>query len=467
MRKFGFLAVALLLVGIIAGGVSASNDYKEVQENEYWVSWDGSANVTLKTIFYSPEEMLNQTKESILKIGLENATQLFISQEQQALSQLGLTLENPTAEILGYNTTGPLVTVINGTIPNFARYYSYDSAWEISLDALRIVDLSRIDPTAVNGSMYLENYFTVHLPPGAKIENVTRGFKVESNGSYIQLDVNVTGDTVTAHSIVYLKKGVTKDDLKVLYARLEPVIIKYKGKAGVENYTTWEMRIYNNITVEGDKTILDTVEEYVKPEAYINYIKVQFAYRGLQQAEQSLYQRYAQMFQSKGINVISGNVSILNVNSTGPLVVKYHWVLQGFVSKVNDTYIYDYDPKLELGNMSFPYRLNAAINETKVTRIKLPEGYEFVSLPKSIEVKTTAGSVVMKVTKLNDHEVLIESNVYIRYGVPADAYKALMAQVPDNVEFKYVVKAEEGNGICGPALIVGLAVLPLLLRKRR
>ncbi|WP_297072586.1 CGP-CTERM sorting domain-containing protein [Thermococcus sp.] len=467
MRKFGFLIVALLLLGVVAGSVSASNDYKEVQKNEYWVSWDGSARVTLKTIFYSPEEMLNQTKQSILKMGLENATKLFITQESQVLSQLGLSLENATAEILGYNTTGPLVTVINGTIPNFARYYSYDNSWEISLDALRIVDLSRIDPTAVNGSMYLENYFTVHLPEGAKVENVTKGFRVESNGSYIQLDVNATGDTIMVHSIIYLKKGITKDDLSVLYSKLEPVMITYTGKRGVENYTTWEMKIYNNITVQGDKTILDTTEEYIKPEEYINYIKVQFAYQGLQQAEQSLYQKYAQTFESKGIKVLSGNVSILNVNSTGPLVVKYHWVLQGFVSKVNDTYVYNYDPRLELGNMDFPYRLNAAINETKVTRITLPEGYKFVEVPKSIDVKTKAGNVVMKVTKVNDREVLIESNVYLRYGIPAEAYKELMAKVPDNVEFKYVVKAEEGNGICGPALLVGLALLPLLLLRRR
>ena len=466
MRKSGFFVLALLLLGILAEGVLASSDDKEVQENEYWVQWDGSANVTLKTIFYGPEDMLNKTKESILQMGLENATRIFVSQEQQKLAQLGLSLENATAEIFGYNTTGPLITIVRGRIPNFARYYSYDNSWEIALDALRATDLSRIDPTAVNGSMYLENYFTVHLPPGARVENVTRGFETESNGSYVKLEVKTEGDTVKVHSVIYLKRGVTRDDLRVLYAKLEPVMIKYSGRAGVENYTVWEMRIYNNITIEGEKTILDTVEEYVRPEEYINYIKVQFLYQGIQRTEQMLYQKYAQAFQSRGIKVISGNVSVLNLNSTGPLIVKYHWVLQGFVSRVNDTYVYTYDPKLELGNMSFPYRLNAAINETKVTRIKLPEGYAFVSLPDDIEVKTKAGSVVMKVKKLSDREVLIESNVYIRYGVPADAYRALMAQVPDNVEFRYVVKAEEGKGICGPVLMVGLALLPLIWRRR-
>ncbi|AIU70646.1 hypothetical protein TEU_10050 [Thermococcus eurythermalis] len=467
MRKFGFLVVAILLAGIVAGGVSASSEYKEVQENEYWVSWDGSANVSLKTTLYGPEEALNGTKESILEVGVENATRMFLSQKQQALSRLGLTLENATVEISGHDTTGPITVAISGVIPGLARYYSYDDAWEVSLDVLRVLDLSQFDPTTINGSMHLENYFTVHLPEGAEVKNVTKGFKVESGGSYIQLDVEVDGTTITAHSVIYFKDGVTTDDLTVLYSKLGPVTIKYGGKAGVEEYSTWVMRIYNNITVDEDRTILESVEEYVEPESYVNYLKAQFAYLGLQQAEQSLYQSYARTFQSRGVNVLSGNVSIQNVESTGPLVVRYRWNLQGFVSKVNDTYIYEYDPRLEFGNISFSHRLNAALNETKVTRIKLPEGYEFTKLPGNIEAKTDAGSVVMKVTKLSENEVLIESNVYLRYGVPADDYRALMAQVPEKVEFGYVVKAEEASGVCGPAFVVGLAVLPLLLRRRR
>ncbi len=466
MRKFGFLIVAILLAGVIAGGVSASNNYKEVQENEYWISWDGSANVTLKTIFYSPEEMVNQTKENILKMGIENVTEALIRQQQQAFSQLGLTLENASAEILGYNTTGPIVMVVNGTLSNIAKYYSYDDSWEVSLDVLRVADLSKVDPTAFNSSMHLESYFTIHLPEGANVKNVTKGFKAESSGSYIQLDVNVNGTTITAHSVVYFKEGVTKDSLKVLYSKLKPLVIGYTGKTGVENYTTWEMKSYNNVTVDGNEVTLDTTEEYLKPESYLNYIKFQFAYQGLQRAEQSIYQEDVQRFQSKGIQVLSGNVSILNVDSPGPLVMKYHWVLQGFVNKVNNTYVYVYDPSLQLGNLSFSQRLNAAINETKVTRIRLPKGYEFTELPRSINIKTDAGSVVMKVTKLNDREILIESRVYLRYGIPPSAYQELMSQVPSNVEFKYTSNGESGNGICGPAAIAFLAVLPLFLRKR-
>ena len=465
MKKFGFLIAAILLVGTL-GGVLASEEYKEVQENEYWVSWDGSANVTLKTVLYSPEDLVNKTREGILKMGLENATKMFLLQKQQALSQIGITLENTSVEFPGYDTTGPFVGVIHGKITGLARYYSYDDTWEILLDVLRMLDLSGIDPTTINSSMHLENYFTVHLPPGAKVENITKGFKAESNGSYIQLDVNVTGDVIEAHSIIYFKDGITKDDFEALYSELRPLIIKYTGKTGIENYTTWDMRIYNNITIEGDKTFLSTVEEYVKPEDYVNYLKLQFVYQGIQQVEQSLYNGYAQQFQNSGIKVLSGNVSVTNVESDGPLIVKYQWALQGLVSKVNNTYIYSYNPKLEFGDMNFSRRLNAAINETKVTRIKLPEGYEFIELPQSIDTKTDAGSVVMKVTKLNDREILIESNVYLRYGIPAEAYQELMSQVPSNVEFKYT-SSGEGNSICGPGIVIGLAIVLGIAFKKR
>ena len=161
--------VFLLFVGLLSGSVLAGNDYREVQKNEYIVHWDGSADVILRTIVYSPEDMVNATKKSIVEMGIENATNLFVSQKTQALAGLGLTLENATGEIIGYNTTGPLETVIRGKLLNFARYYSYDGIWEITLDALRISDLVKINPLAVNGSIHLENYFTVKLPEGAEL----------------------------------------------------------------------------------------------------------------------------------------------------------------------------------------------------------------------------------------------------------------------------------------------------------
>ncbi|WP_054841514.1 CGP-CTERM sorting domain-containing protein [Thermococcus peptonophilus] len=74
----------------------------------------------------------------------------------------------------------------------------------------------------------------------------------------------------------------------------------------------------------------------------------------------------------------------------------------------------------------------------------------------------------MKIENVSEREVVITSNVLLRYGVPAEDYKDLMAKVPDKVEFRYVNDVEAGSkSTCGPAFLVGLAVVPLLLRRRK
>ena len=118
--------------------------------------------------------------------------------------------------------------------------------------------------------------------------------------------------------------------------------------------------------------------------------------------------------------------------------------------------------------MTFLNRLDAAVNETKVTRFILPEGAKFTELPENIDVELNGSRVVMNVEKVSDREVVVKSNVFLRYGTPVDAYEVLMSKVPDKVEFKYTMtEGSSSGGICGPALIVGLAVLPLLLYRRR
>ncbi|WP_367884962.1 CGP-CTERM sorting domain-containing protein [Thermococcus sp. JCM 11816] len=42
----------------------------------------------------------------------------------------------------------------------------------------------------------------------------------------------------------------------------------------------------------------------------------------------------------------------------------------------------------------------------------------------------------------------------------------MMEKVPERVEVKYNVEEKTGS-TCGPAFLVGLAVVPLLLRRRK
>ncbi|WP_297500947.1 CGP-CTERM sorting domain-containing protein [Thermococcus sp.] len=467
MRKSGLLLVLFLVLGLVAGSASA-NGFHEAQKEEYWVSWDGGANVTLDTILYGPTDLLNRTKESILGIGIKNATRLFASQTAQKLAQQGLKLENATAEIIGYNSTGPLETIVRGYIPNFAKYYSYDGVWEISLDVLRVADLYQIDPTKMNGSVMLENTFVVHLPKGAKVTALPENYSATSNGSYVKIGVSRNGSDVVIHSTIYFAKGISYADIQKIYGKPRAFVVQYRGKPGKENATTWKMQIFNNITVGKNQTVFNSVEKYLEPESYIKYLKVQIAYQGVDKAEQGLYQRYAQAFQKEGVTVRSGKVGILNLNSTGPLVVEYHFILQNFTREVNGTYVYAYDPKLELGTMKFLNRLDANINETKTTMFALPKGAKFVEIPKNIEINANGNRIVLKVERVRDSEVIIKSEVFLRYGTPLKDYQELMSKVPNKVEFKYQLgSGSNGKGICGPALLVALAVLPLLLLKRR
>ena len=469
MRKIAFALMLLLGVSLFAWPALAAGGYSEKLEQNYIVHWDGSADVKFVTTYYGPPEMVNKTKESIIKLGVENATKMFVEQQVQALSQQGLTLVNATGEVLGYNESGPLVMILAGKILDFAKYYSYDNVWEIDLDLLRVTELSQIDPTKLNESFDFDNYYVITLPEDARITKLPPNYRQESQGSYLFIEVNATGNTVWIHSHVHLSENVTMEDLNRLYGSPQAFVIQYTGREGSEgNYTSWLLNIYNNVTVGEETTVLDTLDEYIEPQSYINYLKLQIMMQGEAGVIQSIYKSYEEEFIRQGVEIKDWNITLENVNATGPLKVRIHWVLANYTKYSDGEYTYTYDPTLGLNSIPTLNRINAAINQTAITRITLPEGSEFTQIPKDIEVEANGSRVIMKVEKVSGNEIVIKSNVFIRYGMKKEDYSALMSQVPTQLEFKYTLAEKSGGGgICGPALIVGLAALPLLLRRRR
>ncbi len=467
MKRLVLGVLLLLGIGLILGPALALEPYSEKQEQYYTVHEDGSANVTFVKTFYGPGDLLNKTKESILNMSLENATRLLIDQEKQTLSKLGLTVENASLEIKGYNTTGPLVEIFRGVIPHFSKYYTYDNVWEISLDLLRAADLANIDVTKMNQTLDFDNYFVVQLPAGVNVTKLPMNYDSESHGSYIKIEVNTEGNTVYIHSRLHFEKGATPEDINKIYGNPRSFIIQYKGPKGVENYTSWVLNVDNNISIGKDVTILNREERYLKPESYVSYLKLQLMYQGVKTAEQGLMQSYTKKFESEGMTVRSGNVTIFNVNSTGPLVVLYHWELTNYTRYNNGVYTYTYNPSLDLSNISFLNRLDASINQTTTTRITLPEGGKFTQVPKDIVIEANGSRVVMKIEKKSDREIVIHSNVYLRYGMLRKDYSAMMAKVPTQVKIEYTLSSGSKGGICGPAAIIVLAALPLLFRRRK
>ncbi|WP_457751600.1 CGP-CTERM sorting domain-containing protein [Thermococcus sp.] len=468
MRKVAFALLLILGLSLFAWPALGAGGYSEKLEQNYVVHWDGSADIKFVTTYYGPPDMVNKTKESIIKMGLGNATNMFVQQEVQALSQQGLTLVNATGKILGYNGTGPLVMIVTGKVLNFAKYYSYDGVWEIDLDLLRVNELSQIDPTKLNQSFDFDNYYVITLPEGAKIKKLPPEYQQESQGSYVFIKVNATGDTVKIHSHVHLSANVTMEDLNRLYGSPQAFVIQYTGRKGTEgNYTTWVLNIYNNVTVGKDSTVLDTVDEYLEPKSYINYLKLQIMSQGEENIIKSIYQSYEKNFQQQGVGIKEWNITLENVNSTKPLIVRLHWVLTNYTKYSNGVYTYTYDPTLGLNNIPTLNRIDAEINQSVITRITLPEGSKFTQIPKDIDLEVNGSKVIMKVEKVSDNEIVIKSQVFIRYGMKKEDYSAMMAKVPTQLEFKYTLAEKSNGGICGPALIVGLAVVPLILYRRR
>ena len=468
MRKVAFALLLILGLSLFAWPALGAEGYSEKLEQNYIVHWDGSADIKFVTTYYGPPEMVNKTKESIIKMGVENATNMFVQQQVQALSQQGLTLVNATGEIRGYNSTGPLVMIVTGRILDFAKYYSYDDVWEIDLDLLRVSELSQIDPTKLNESFDFDNYYVITLPEDARITKLPPDYRQESQGSYVFIDVNATGNTVWIHSRVHLTENITMEDLNRLYGSPQAFVIQYTGRKGTEgNYTTWLLNIYNNVTVGEETTVLDTLDEYIEPKSYINYLKLQIMMQGEASIIQSIYQSYAQEFQQQGVEIKDWNITLENINSTGPLRVRLHWVLANYTKYANGEYTYTYDPTLGLNSIPTLNRINAAINQSVITRITLPEGSKFTQIPNDIDLEANGSKVIMKVEKVSDNEIIIKSHVFIRYGMKKEDYSALMSQVPTQLEFKYTLAEKSSGGICGPALIVGLALVPLVLYRRR
>lgn len=305
------------------------------------------------------------------------------------------------------------------------------------------------------------------LPEDAEIVSIPSDYSRESGKSYVSINVDVHGNEIIVDARMHFDENITKDDLQKLYSDFQPFIIQYRGRPGQEgNYSVWSSKTETNITIGKEETVIDTLMEYIAPpEDYVNYLKLMVMYQGEDAIIQSIYQNNLLAFQQQGgISVKDWSIKFENVNSTAPLRLRFHWVLANYTKANNNTYVHD--PSLGLRDVSVKGRLTDGINQTTTIRIILPEGSKFTQIPDDIHVEANGSQITMKVTKVGDKEVVLESSAYVRYGMLARDYFAMMEKVPERVEVKYNVEEKTGS-TCGPAFLVGLAVVPLLLRRRK
>ncbi|NPA47741.1 MAG: CGP-CTERM sorting domain-containing protein [Thermococci archaeon] len=491
-----WLLIAFVLAAfVLPGAAGATGGMYETQVKEYTVHDDGSANVTFNITFYGPPSYLNTTRAEIRKVGLDNYTRLYVKQMKQKLEGAGYNVSNVSARIICYNSTNgaaPIRVIVRADLTNFAHYFKWGNVWEIRPDPLMIRDMLRMNISRLNMSMTVNNTFIYHLPHWAKIIETPGRYVMQANGSVINMTTEVRNETVYVHSYIHFKKGITPKEFEYLYSKPRLFLIEYTGKAGPENYVTWGLATYENFTVRKDGSILISILE-VYTGKWADYVRYKLAMTlslyGVNSTERMLAYYKAKQLEQQGLQVTNFKATMSGLRGNGPVKIKYE-LLTAPSSKTK--YVIQYRPKLGFANFTFPDKSIIAINTSTVLQIKLPKGWKFIKVPKS--VSASANGTILKLDVSREGNLLkIDNLFYMRYGTPNQTLAEIMSKIPTAINISYEGKpttmthssgnpftspsssntgsstasSSSGRKICGPAAIAGLALLPLLLRRRR
>ena len=465
MRKIlaGFLIISLFL-----GIGFAKADYSEKFEGDYKIDESGNANVTFITTWLAPEDLINQSKEYVRNVSVENATKVMLSAELRSLKNSGINLENATLELKNYDNDQPLKKIVRGVAVGFSKYYSYDDVWEFSIDALRLFELSNLQLGSLTETIEFENYYKIELPQGVQVLEAPKSFTSEAGNSKISIETKVNGNIIEIHSYIKIAANESRENLQTIFTNITAPKIAYKGIKGNEVFSEWKAIRTSRITVHDDYIELNNTEKYLSPADYLFYLRLQIMQLGVENATQMIKQNTINQYAQQGIKVRDGSVKILGLeNTSNPLEIDSYWALENYTKK-NDTDIYEYpyNPTLGLKGMNFEGRLTDQVNQTARVEFILPENGKFVEVPQEINKELNGNRVVLKVTQ-EGNKLVLESTVFLRYGTPREDFEKLMSDIPDQVVVGYSLESKKA-GVCGPGIILGFALLPLIgLRKRK
>ncbi len=508
MREYAaWLLIALMVAALILPGVAgATSGMYEVQVKEYTVHDDGSANVTFNTTFYGPPSYLNSTRAEIKKVGLKNYTAAYLSQLTRKLDEVGYNVSSMSVKILNYNATNetaPITVIVRASLGNFAHYFSWGNVWEIRPDLLMVRDLLSLNLTRLNMSVTFNNTFVYHLPKWAKIIKTPGRYVMKTNGSIINMTTTVKNETVYVHSYIHFKKGINAHELRYLYSKPQLFLVEYTGKKGPENYVTWASSTYENFTVRKDgSAAISILEVYIGRWAdYVRYrLATSLSIYGASRTERMLAYYRAKGLEEQGLKITNATAKLYGVNGTGPVRIEYRFLT---APSSSTNYVIKYRPKLGFANFTFPDKALISINKSEILQVKLPEGWKFTEVPKSVSESVNGTIIRLKVSR-TDNLLRVDSQFYMRYGTPNQTLAKMMKAVPTVITIGYsgkpVIRSSTSTGssltsssstststgpstapptsssststssgrkICGPAAIVTLALVPILLRKRR
>ncbi|QDA31328.1 exodeoxyribonuclease VII small subunit [Thermococcus indicus] len=482
-RVFAVIFAAILLTSVVGPNFALAGDatpvvYKQDFTFKIVLLPNGSANITMTSIWLGPKEEIDKQIEKILNetqngnMTMEEAIEKF-EQEQlaryiQGLTRAGVKLVNESMKSYGIEEGNNITLVFNAIALDYARYYSYDHYWELWIDPTRGYGSMMVPDTGFPFGVEANNTFIVVLPPNATLLSYPKPFVKQYNQSRFAVESSAEGDTVIVRSRIYLEPWLTPDGFKSLFGDYGDYYIRYKTPyEGVEHYEKSVTNEYVTIDVYSNGTVrLHMKDEYVEPLRDVIARKAEIVSYGVQNVTEYILRTYSLALGYQGAIVDGGKVTILGLNeTTAPLVIDAEYMLRNFTKYENGSYVYTFDPTMGMAQ-SLQDRSEYEVNNTLHLTLNLTDGGEFIEVPDNISTEVKGNRFTMTVVR-RGNTLEIVSNVYIRYGAQPEDVKELLAN-RTSATVRYTLAAEESNGgmsdtgkmaaVIVAALIVVLAV---------
>ncbi|NJE00212.1 exodeoxyribonuclease VII small subunit [Thermococcus sp. LS1] len=479
-RVLAVLLAAILLTPLIGQNFGLAGDFQPKTYKQDFVFTiqvfpNGSANITMKVVWTEPKDeiakqiemILNETNQSNMTV--EEAIKKF-EQEQlkryvEGLTQSGMQLVNESIKSYGIESGDNITIVFNAIALNFAKYYSYGDYWEVQVDPTRGYATLAIPDTGLPFAIDINNTFIVRLPENATLLSYPRPFAKQYNQSRFFVTAEAHGDTVIITSYIYLEPFLPPEGYQALFGDYQDSYIRYKAPyKGEEQYQRSVMNEYVTLDVYANGSVrLHMRDEYVEPLSEVVARKAEIVAYGVQNVTEYILRTYSIALGYQGALVDHGRVTILGLNETeAPLVIDAEYMLRNFTKFENGSYVYSFDPTMAITN-SLPDRVEYEVNHTLYLTINLPEGSKILEIPENIS-KDLNGNRFTLTTVVQGNTIKITSNVFLRYGAPAEDVKALLANYT-TATVRYTLPEEKKGlstvqiaGIVGALVLIGLAI---------